>query len=86
MTENRTILEHASQIGEIRAEMRGLREQQKNHAEQTERTMLTFNIKLDSILEYIHMQKGQKIAIIGIASAVAMFGTKFVAWVMDKLS
>lgn len=78
-------MEHAAHIGEIRAELRGLREQQKSHAEDMQRDMLTFNVKIDSILEYINTQKGQKLAMIAIASAVAMFGTKVVAWVATRM-
>jgi len=92
-----TLLEHilkqAGQVGKIESGMDGLREQHKSHAEQMMRDNMTINLKIDStvdkldtVIEYINTQKGQKIAIVGFATVFTAAILKTWETISSKLS
>lgn len=89
MTETPILITHAAALGKLDARVENLGEDMK----EVKAIMLTVMLKQDTIMEYINMQKGQKIAIIafsgvaasiiiGIAAGIAKFG----AWLYERLS
>lgn len=89
MIENPIIISHAAALGRLDAKVENL----GDDMQEIKAIMLTMTIKQDSIMEYINMQKGQKIAIIalsgfaasiivGVAAAIAKIG----AWLYERVS